>query len=271
MTNNGSKKVRLEATTCLAVLLSIFLAATTPAQSEMTPMPPYDATSDTVFDIIRSDDPQAPYCFKPTGIDRVLMWDKRIDGEIETPVITFEARYGDGAHVRVLVNAEFTTLAAAQTEAERYLIAIGRLPPRLRLGVKTLKIHKGDHGFHAGTGQFTVYADMADRRVAQNHLEESVLHEAVHAALDDVLRDDAGWREAQRRDGRFVTSYSAAIPDREDLAETALFAYALGWVAGRIPPVDARTIEATVPNRLAFLKPLLRPDTTLPPQAKCGQ
>jgi hypothetical protein len=43
------------------------------------------------------------------------------------------------------------------------------------------------------------------------------------------------------------------IADREDLAETTLFAFALFRHPGRIPPVDAEDIAKAIPHRLAFL------------------
>ena len=124
----------------------------------------------------------------------------------------------------------------------RYVRGLGQLPPLLRAGIRQFGIHKGDQGFHGGPGKIFMYQDRTTLRIAQNHLEESLMHEAVHASLDATYRDDPAWRAAQDSDGRFVTAYAAAHPEGEDLAESLLFAYGLLRHPGRIPPVDSDAI-----------------------------
>ena len=68
---------------------------------------------------------------------------------------------------------------------------------------------------------------------------------------------------AQQADGRFLTGYGARSPDREDLAETALFAFAILHHPDRFPPVDTADTLAAVPNRIAYIKTLLPPDQPL--------
>ena len=64
-------------------------------------------------------------------------------------------------------------------------------------------------------------------------------------------------------DGGFLTRYGQSSPAREDLAETALFAFTLLHYPGRIPPVDSRDIRNTVPNRMAYIQNLLPTDMPL--------
>ena len=68
------------------------------------------------------------------------------------------------------------------------------------------------------------------------------------------------WFIAKKRDRQFLTQYGADSPEREDLAETALFAYGVSRFPGRIPPVDTEVIFKTVPNRIKFIETLLPPD-----------
>lgn len=218
--------------------------------------PPYDSTADTVFDIIAADDPSSFRCLTDIGRGARQIWDKRVDGEPVVEAFLFTADYSDGASIEIAVNPEFATVDKARAEAMRYAVPLGRLPPLLREGLGRLSIHGGDEGFHAGTGQIVVYAERATRRIAQAHLEESLFHEAVHATLDDEHRLAPAWQEAKRRDGGFLTSYAQATPDREDLAETALFAFALLHYPERFPPVDTQTVRAAVPNRLAYIAQL---------------
>nr|WP_298103273.1 hypothetical protein [uncultured Shinella sp.] len=239
---------------CGAGALALCVAAPTIAADGRPP--PYDSTADTVFDIITADDPSSFRCLTPLGHGARQIWDKRVDGEPVVEALLFVADYSDGASIEIAVNPEFLTVDKAREEAMRYAVPLGRLPSVLRMGVKRFSIHQGDEGFHAGTGQIVVYAGRAARRIEKAHLEESLFHEAVHAALDDDHRMSVGWRDAQRRDGGFLTSYGQATPDREDLAETALFAFALLHHPERFPPVDTETVRQTVPNRLAYIAQL---------------
>lgn len=227
-------------------------------------MPPYDSTADTVFDIIRSDDLSTFRCLEYIGQDDRQIWDKRVDGEPVVNAFLFLADYTDGTAIEIAVNPEFATVDDAHKEAMRYAVPLGQLPFVLRAGVKRFSIHGGDKAFHAGTAQIVVYAQKASLRIEQNHLEESLFHEAVHASLDDEHREAPAWKEAQRADGRFLTSYGQSRPEREDLAETALFAFALLRFPDRFPPVDSETVMKTVPHRFAYIKQLFPAD---PPQA----
>lgn len=229
----------------------VLVAGLCPAAAGGTP--PYDSTADTVFDIIEADDPSSFRCLTDIGRGARQIWDKRVDGEPVVEAFLFTADYSDGASIEIAVNPEFATVDKARAEAMRYAVPLGRLPPVLREGIGRFSVHGGDEGFHAGTGQIVVYAERATRRIAQAHLEESLFHEAVHATLDDEHRLAPAWQEAQRRDGGFLTAYAQATPDREDLAETALFAFALLRYPERFPPVDTQTVRQVVPNRLAYI------------------
>lgn len=140
---------------------------------------------------------------------------------------------------------------------------LGQLPTVLRAGIKRFSAHGGDAGFHAGTGQIVVYLDRADQRASYAHLEESLFHESVHASWDADHRLSAGWIAAQAADGGFLTDYAAESPEREDLAETALFAFALLHHPDRLPPVDSDDTRAAVPHRIAYIASLLPKDRPL--------
>jgi hypothetical protein len=225
--------------------------------------PPYGDTAGTVFDILRRDDPSALQCLDPMGQDARQIWDKRVDGEPVVEAFLFMARYADGTNIEIAVNPEYQTPDAALTEARRFAFSLGQLPTALRVGIGRFSIHRGDEGFHAGTGQIVVYADRADQRDSYDHLEESLFHEAVHATWDEAHRLSEGWQAAQQADGRFLTGYGARHPDREDLAETALFAFAILHHPERFPPVDTADTVAAVPNRIAYIRTLLPPGQPL--------
>jgi hypothetical protein len=237
-----------------AVLLAL-LAGIGPADAGDV-VAPFDSTADTVFDIIRADDPTSFRCLNYQGRGARQIWDKRLDGEPVVEAFLFHAEYADGSLIEMAVNPEFGTVEQARVEAMRYAGPLGRFPTLLLNGVKRFSIHGGEQSFHAGTGQIVVYAEKATLRLEQKHLEESLFHEAVHASLDDAHRQSPAWKDAQARDGRFLTSYAASSPEREDLAETALFAFALLHVPDRFPPVDSQVVRSIVPLRLAYIERL---------------
>ncbi|MFD3191431.1 hypothetical protein ACFMPD_14295 [Sedimentitalea sp. HM32M-2] len=224
----------------------------------------YDATVDTVFDIIREDDPSSYICMSYEGRATRQMWDKRRNNEFDLNVFLFNAYFEDMPPFEIVVNPEYESPEAARAEADRYGRRIGQVPLVFRHGITRFGIHMGAEGFHAGAGKIFVYSETSTRRIEDDHLEESLLHEAVHATLDSHYRLAPMWVAAQQADGRFLTGYAAAYPEREDLAETALFAYALLRHPGRIPPADSMDILRTVPARIEVVKAILDDIPTLP-------
>ncbi len=245
-----------------AFLVVAMLATATAGLAQDVPRPPYGDTAGTVFDIITTSDPSALVCIESIGQAQRQIWDKRVDGEPVVEAHLFIARYLDGAEIEIAVNPEFDAVTAASL-AERFAFPLGQLPTSLRAGIGRFSIHGGFESFHAGTGQIVVYVDMADQRASYAHLEESLFHEAVHASWDEDHRLSEGWVAAQTADGGFLTGYGMENPDREDLAETALFAFAILHYPDRFPPVDTADTERAVPNRIAYVATLLPPGEPL--------
>jgi len=131
--------------------------------------------------------------------------------------------------------------------------------------VERVVVHLGgeDTTAFSDVGLIVLYSANATKRIGTHDLEETVFHEAVHAAWDRPHRESPAWREAQERDGRFVTDYAAKHPGGEDLAESALFAYALIHRPDRIPADEAARIREAIPARIEFVAGLLPPDEPL--------
>lgn len=157
----------------------------------------------------------------------------------------------------------FGAQAKAEAEALRFANPLRQLPTLLRAGIHRFSVHMGQKGFHAGAGHVIVYSGTAGERASYNHLEESLFHESVHASLDKDHRVSDGWKRAQASDGRFLTSYAARAPEREDLAETALFAFAILHHPDRFPPADTEDAMRAVPHRIAYIKRLFPPGKPL--------
>lgn len=219
--------------------------------------PPFGSTADTVFDIIRTDDPTSFVCLSYEGREIRQMWDKRLDNEFDLNVFLFRAYFSDGPSIDIIVNPEFQTREAAEAEARRYTRPLGQLPMVFRQGIRQFGIHDGRPTYSAGPGKIFVYAERTSQRIDENHLEESLLHESVHASLDATHARAPGWVAAQQQDPGFATRYAQNHPQREDLAETALFAYAFLRHPDRLPPVDSADIRTAVPARLTYLQGVL--------------
>ena len=69
--------------------------------------------------------------------------------------------------------------------------------------------------------------------------------------------NSCAWRAVRKADPGFMTEYARDKFPREDMAETALFAWGILRHPGRIPPADTADIKAVVPNRIAFLGEIL--------------
>ena len=60
----------------------------------------------------------------------------------------------------------------------------------------------------------------------------------------------AEWKKAQRADGDFVTEYARDRPNKEDMAESALFAWAILFYPGRLPDFVEEEVRRIMPNRI---------------------
>jgi len=90
-------------------------------------------------------------------------------------------------------------------------------------------------------------------RIANHDLEETVFHESVHATMDLACEQpESSWNLARVKDNSYITSYAAEFPEKEDLAESALFAYTMIKHTGRLPSEVESWIRTNAPNRLLF-------------------
>ena len=71
-------------------------------------------------------------------------------------------------------------------------------------------------------------------------------------SLEDAHEDTAGWLEAQRDDGAFISEYARDYPQREDLAESFGPWFALRYLPDRLTADERWAIATTMPNRLAY-------------------
>ncbi|MEJ6403932.1 hypothetical protein [Yoonia sp. 2307UL14-13] len=216
--------------------------------------PPYRnsvASNDIAF--ITSDDPNNFNCvaFIETG-EREMP--KGPQDGLFAEAHVYEARFDDGLNIELWVHHQLGDLAVGY--AGKVGLAMGHLPTRMRQTLNHVVILPGDEAAfeEAGGGFFGMFAGNIDTRISNDDLEETVFHETVHVALDRTLGRGAAWRAAQQADGDAITRYAAENLDREDLAESALFAYAYHATPGRLDDSVVRNIHDRMPNRLEVLR-----------------
>lgn len=136
--------------------------------------------------------------------------------------------------------------------------AVGKLPTFMRKTLDHVVIHVGDEtAFAEGEGHFFVlYSDNIKTRIRNHDLEETVFHESVHATLDSRYARSKKWRKAQKADDDFITKYAKRLPEKEDLAESGLFAWTLIMHPGRLPAKVEARVREIMPNRIAFFEEL---------------
>jgi len=234
---------------------------------------PIESTgSDELRDLIRSDDPSTLTCVVDLGAQPGEFYDKVTDQLLFAENTNFfEARYADGATVEIRVHPDLGVGDDALVQARRVAEPIGLLPTELRSGIERVGFLDGDGTAQAdGGGEgIHVYAVNVAQRERANRFEETLFHESVHTSLDDLYAASAQWLQAQTDDGEYLTDYSASQPAREDLAETALYAWALIHHPDRVSPADALAWKAAVPNRIAVIESILSGPATEAAAATC--
>lgn len=213
----------------------------------------------TDFDIITNRDPSCFRGLRYQGVSKAEMPDKSREAELFQQAHLFVASYTDKTSVQIAVDRSIQPAAAAKDEAMRYATRLGKLPSVLRVGVKRLVVHKGNEDTTAfsDVGLIVVYSANASKRISTNDLEETLFHESVHATWDKKYATSREWKRAQAADGSFATMYAKRKPALEDLAESALFAYAVIHHPERLPAEDRERIRQSIPARIEFIERLI--------------
>lgn len=210
------------------------------------------------LEFIRTDDQSMFSRVAFQGTERAEMPDKRSDALFNSGTFMFQANYQDGTSVGLWAHPDFGSQSSALRSVEPVAQAIGKLPTIIRSKLDHVVIHKGDEvAFGEADGHFFVlYSDNIRTRIRNHDLEESAFHESVHATLDAKYLRNRAWCNAQRADGTFVTEYAARLPEKEEMAESALFAWTMLVHPERLPQRVEAQVRQIMPNRLAFFEDL---------------
>ena len=183
------------------------------------------------------------------------MYDPRRDTLFVEDALHFDITFPD-QHIRINVHPD---VSDPQQRAMEAAASISRLPIQMRTALRYVNILDGDGAAweEALGGFFTLYDGLMERRLAEHDLDETVFHESAHVALDRLLLRDPDWRSNQIADGEFITHYAAENPIKEDIAESALFAWTMLYHPGRLPADVEAAVRDIVPNRLDYLGNML--------------
>lgn len=219
------------------------------------PLFPNSVVSNNI-DFIKPGDRDAFACLVYKGTSRQEMPHKARNGLFANGVHVFDARYKGGVTVPIWGHPKIGTKADVQDIVTEVAKAVGELPAFMLGRLNHVVVNDGNH---AASGEdrgrfFVVYADNMRDRISTNDIQETVFHESVHATLDIPYARSKEWAAAQKADGDFITNYARDRRKREDLAETALFAWAMHIAPGRIGKDVEDEVRANVPNRLKFLE-----------------
>ena len=190
--------------------LSMFIAtisvALTASSTSADPIFPNSIVSNDLEFITREDE-HTFRCLSFTGRERREMPDKRSDQLFADDSFIFTAQYGDRAGLEIWAHPDFGTVENAQQHVEMIVEPLGRLPNFMRQRLSHVVLHQGDEtAFAEDRGHFFVlYSENVKKRIRSHDIEETIFHESVHATLDDDYSASAGWTEAQKSDGAYIT------------------------------------------------------------------
>ncbi|MCJ8322437.1 MAG: hypothetical protein HRU29_11095 [Rhizobiales bacterium] len=241
------------------VIIIFYIIFNTIPPAYAAPLFPNSIVSNNL-EFITTKDESSFSCITYTGVIRAEMPDKRKDELFANGVFSYISKFNDGTTVILWVHPDVGTKGAAEPYVNQVAQAIGKLPTIMRRGLDYVVILVGDEGAYAeDEGHFFVlYTDNINTRIKGHDLEETVFHESVHATLDYKYAKSQSWIKAQKADHNFITKYAAQKPQKEDMAESALFAWTILIHPKRLPDkVEKRAIEI-MPNRIKFFEKIFK-------------
>ena len=210
----------------------------------------------TDIDFITSADDDAFLNITYLGQADKEMPDSRNDVLFDTETYVFQLDFLLGNSIEIWAHSTFGSENAAFEYANKLTGRLGKLPEFMRSELSHVVLHKGDAGAFAESEAnfFVVYSENIDTRISNNDLEETVFHESVHATLDADFLESEQWLQSQQKDGVFITAYAKENANKEDMAESALFAYTMIKHSGRLSSAIETWVKTNIPNRYAFFQ-----------------
>ncbi len=214
----------------------------------------------TEIDFIQTTDPDEFLNVTYTGQEDKEMPDKRNDELFDVNTYVFKANFTNNKVVEIWVHSSFGSEVNAREYVDKLTPRLGKLPEVMRAPLSHVVIHKGNEGAfaEANANFFVLYSDNMDERISNNDLEETVFHESVHASLDAIHLKNGDWLRAQESDNAFITEYAQELPNKEDLAESAIFIYTMEKYPNRLSNDIENWIRVNLPSRLAYINSIFQ-------------
>jgi len=189
------------------------------------------------------------------------MWDRTANngnGAWTEPLSwIYDIRYRDNVIAEVRIRQRDYTKSQADAAIIRYSHYLGRLPFVLRNGIKLINIMKADANFGGNNwnNSIDIYeGSLSERLLAEGNMEEMLLHEGTHAALDYLYNDQ--WITERNKDTKFISKYAYDNPNREDISETFAIWLALRNKENRLSADDYALVTEGLKHRIAYLNAL---------------
>jgi hypothetical protein len=210
--------------------------------------------------VITEEDPSSYKKVDFTGITTAKMYDRDANDNqgdwVYPEVYMYKLSYDDNIESEIRIRKKDFSQQEADQTAARYGHKMGQLPACLRRGVHYINILKSDALFGGNNWEksieITIGKTSEDYERVGN-MEETLFHEATHAALDNNYRND-DWTASRDADGKFVSKYAYDNPNREDISESFLCYVGARFKAPRIYESDMQKLNAYMPERMVFFE-----------------
>lgn len=225
------------------------LAVAVPALADE---PPFGGSVYILAGLMTPDDPSRFESMAFTGTDVVGIWNHEREQEEDRPAFIFEASFDDQTDVTFHVDAAYDTVEAAADAVDKIAYIHGQMPKICRSVVETITLSPIGDDWSASPGFIEIDMGNYDGEAQDGALEESMLHECAHAAIDEHIEGTDGWAAAQHADDAFLTDY-ANENHGEDVAEVFSIYVGLTFFPERFPDDLRAQIEDIIPNRLDYM------------------
>lgn len=205
-------------------------------------------------DVILPTDKNSFVCWVDRGMAPVELKDKRLqDRMVTVDAYLFDAHFSDGHVITFRVHNEFGSKDEAVGQMSTCLISVGVLPSSLRKSIRIFGILDGEGKSSAGYGNIFMHRNYGEYWDGLNRLEELIFTHTAYLALVPKYDPDKSWREAQAADKGFISDFAQSGNRTQDVAETALAAYAVMRVPYRLSTAERKRVRDTIANRYQFL------------------
>lgn len=215
------------------------------------------------YDVIVPGDPSAFQTIQQGSDRSVLMWDRDANNNagawINPLSYVYALTYDDSIESEIRIRKVDFNQTEADELAQTYAQLMGQLPAFLRAGVDSINILASDALFGGNSFLHSIEITIgATSELYQQtgNLEEIILHEGTHAALDHLYTENSDWSAAQSLDSHYVSQYAADYPTREDIAETVVPYLGLRYHNSRIDASNQQSLNSGISHRMALLDSL---------------